>query len=341
MRLVRRLLGRPVVAFVVLGLGVFCLALSILIPSYVLPRVELMPLGEETTSVSTGPGSYFDENTLQKVGPVPMTVTTHVVGDVNAGQQTGYAVWNISTRIDTPKTLNQPDPRFAYSWNVQHVVSERHTGAIVNCCGAIPPVHIDVHSLPYPFVYLQFPYSVAKTTYDYWDSETGKAYPILFSGTTTVDGHELYRFTGTVPATTVSSADVPGQLIGLPNKPTPYHVNVTYRDDGIDILVDPTTGAPVRTTVNPITTFRLPGSTEDRLTLLAAKYTTSPASEQAVLATAISGGNQLRMLQYTLPNGLRWIGIVLVLGGIGLVILYARRSRRSSRAAATTAAVAT
>jgi hypothetical protein len=252
-----------------------------------------------------------------------------VVGDVAAGVATGYAVWNISTRIDTPDTLPLPDPRSAYTWTVQRVVSNRHTGALVNCCGVDPSARADIGHLPYQFVDLQFPYGVQKTTYDYWDSETRSAYPVRFSGTTTVDGHELYRFRGTVPATTVGTEAVPGALIGLPNRPGMIQANVTYRDDGIEILVDPMTGAPVRTAERPVTTFRLPGSNQDRLTLMSGNFVTSPASEQAVLTTAINGGRELRLFQVTVPIGLLGAGIVLVLGGTGLVIRSARRSRRA------------
>lgn len=329
MHFVRRLLDRPLVAFGVLGIGVLSLALAPLIHFYVLPRVELMPLNEETTSVSSGTGTYFDENTLSIKGPVPITVTTHVVGDVAAGEATGYAVWNLSTRIDTPQTLSQ-DPRQAYSWQVQRVVSERHTGVIVNCCGANPPVRIDISHLPYPFVYLQFPYGVARTTYDYWNPGVGKAFPIHFAGTTTVEGHELYRFVGTVPPTVIGTQDVPGALLGMPNRPGTIQADITYRDDGVEVLVDPATGAPVRTTNHPTTTLRLPGSSQDRLTVLAVNFTTEPASEQAVLTASISGGRLLSLIGNTLPTILVWVGAVLVLAGAGLVVRVARRRKRTT-----------
>jgi hypothetical protein len=330
MRLVRRLAGSSLFALVLLGVGMFSLVLAPMIHFYVLPRVELMPLNEETTSVSSGPGTYFDANTVSVKGPVMMTLTTHVVGDVAKGKQTGYAVWDVSTRIDTPQTVRLTDPRQAYSWNLQHVVSQRHTGLLVNCCQANPPVDIDVSHLPFPFVYLQFPYGVAKTTYDFWNPELGKAFPVRFAGTTMLQGHEFYRFDGSIPATTIGTQQVPGPLIGLPNSSHLVSVNVTYREEGIKILVDPTTGAPVSTSEQPITTFRLPGSSQDRLTVLSGTFTTTPASEQAVLATAVSGGAQLRMIGTTLPVTMLWAGGVLVLAGVGLVVYAARRSRRAA-----------
>jgi hypothetical protein len=326
-RRLRRFLDRSWVGFVALGVGVFCLALAPLIRYYVLPRVELMPLDQVTTSVSAGQGSYFDPGILKLKGPVPITVTTHVVGDVAAGEATGYAVWNISTRIDTPETESYQDPRAAYSWSLQHVISQRHTGVLVNCCGANPAVGIDVNHLPFPFVYLQFPYGVAKTTYDYWNPGLGNVFPIHFTGTTTVQGHELYRFTGTVPPTKIGAQSVPGFLIGLPNRSGMLQADVTYRDDGVEILVDPATGAPVRTSDHTVTTLRLPGSTEDRLTLLAANFSTEPASEQAVLTTAVNGGRELRLIGDTVPIGALCVGGVLVLAGAGLLVRSARRAR--------------
>src|SRR5207248_398378 len=157
MRLIRRLLGHPVTGFIVLGVGVFSLALVPLIHWYLVPRLELTPLGEETTSVSTGPGTYFDANTLSVRGPVTMTVTTHIVGDVAAGQATGYAVWNISTTVDTPDSLPLHDPRFSLDWILQRWVADRRTNQPVNCCGVDPKFDSNIH-LPFPFVYLQFPF---------------------------------------------------------------------------------------------------------------------------------------------------------------------------------------
>jgi hypothetical protein len=323
-----RFLGHSPVAFLVLGIGVFNLALAALLHYYVLPRVALMPLDVHMTSVSSGTGSYFDQTTLTVKGPVTMTLTTHVVGDVAAGEATGHAVWNISTRVDTPDTAALPDPRSAYNWTLQRVVSERHSGAIVNCCGAKPPVDLDAHNTRYPFVYLQFPFNAAKTTYDYWNPQLGKVFPVRFAGTTTMDGHELYRFTGTVPATKIGAQQVPGALIGLPDQPGLLDVDVTYRDDGVELVVDPTTGAPVRTSQHVATTFRQPGSTVDRLTVLSADVTTTEASQEAVLKTAIDGGRQLRLLGETLPAGMLWVGAVLTLAGAGLAVRSARRPNR-------------
>lgn len=56
--------------FVVLGIGVFSLALAALIHNYALPRVELMPLGEQTTS-----GAAFVLLALIGSAAPPLTVS--------------------------------------------------------------------------------------------------------------------------------------------------------------------------------------------------------------------------------------------------------------------------
>ncbi|MEC3980077.1 DUF3068 domain-containing protein [Amycolatopsis sp. H20-H5] len=316
----RRLLGHPRTGFVVLGLGVLWLAFVPLLRWYVVPRVELTPIAVNTTTVSSGPGTYFDSTTLTTKGPVTMTATSHVISDSAEGEETGYAVWNISTTVDTPETLRRHDPRASLGWTLQRWVGDRRTDLPVHCCGESPVFTGNV--------YLKFPFGVTKGSYDYWNSAAGKAFPIHFTGIETIEGHQFYRFDGTVPPTRIGTRQIPGRLLGEPNVPGLVTAQQYYSDADTEILVDPMSGIPVGGTQHPLTTFRLPGSTTDRLTVLSATFTTQPASERALLAQIDSTDRQLRLIQDVLPvNALRLGGTQLLLG-VALLVRTARRARK-------------
>lgn len=313
--------ARPAAGFIVLGAGVLLLALVPLLHWYVLPRVEVLPLDENATSVSTGQGRYFDSAKLQLAGPVPLTITTHVIGDVAAGRASGYAVWNISTTVDTPDTLRKQDPRQSLDWTLERWVGNRSTDQPVNCCGASTRFTGDA--------YVKFPFDVTRTTYDYWNPKAKNAYPVRYAGTVDVDGLLLYRFTGTVPATKIGTVQVPGHLVGLTTN-SAVTVDEYYRDVGTEVDVDPTSGIPVVTAQHPVTTFRLPGSGVDRLTVLDAHFTTDRASKDALVALVRSTDDKLRLVRHTLPvAGLVGGSVLVVLGGL-LVAAAVVRSRRSS-----------
>lgn len=321
MRLVRWLPARPATGFIVLGVGVLCLALVPLVHWYVLPRVEVLPLDENATSVSTGQGTYFDQSSLKVAGPVTLTVTTHVIGDVTAGQASGYAVWDVSTTVDTPDSLGQQDPRRSLDWTLERWVGDRSTDQPVNCCGESPHFAGDA--------YVKFPFNVGRQTYDYWNPKAKQAFPVRYTGTVEVSGLQLYRFQGTVPPTRIGSTQVPGTLVG--RKTTAMtNVDEYYQDKGTEIDVDPISGIPVVTVQHTVTTFRLPGESTDRLTLLAATFTTDRASKDSLVALVKDTDAKLRMVARTLPTAALVGGSVLVVLGIGMVVLAVLRSRRTS-----------
>lgn len=308
MRFLRGLLTHPVTGCLLLGAGVLSLAVVPLVHWYVLPRVELIPFAQDATSISTGKGDYFDANSLSLKGPVTLTVTTHVVGDAAAGQRSGDAVWNVSTTVDTPDTLKLHDPRFSLDWTLEKWVADRRTDLPVHCCGESPVFDGNV--------YLKFPFGVPDYQYDFWDPKARQAFPIRRIGVTVVDGHRLYRFDGVVPPTRIGSVQVPGALVGQPDVPGLIQVDEYYSDSDSEILVDPMSGIPVGGSQSPKTTFRLPGSATDRLTVLDATFTSEPASERTVLGLVDSTDRQLRMVQRTLP-------LMGLLGGSALAALGA------------------
>lgn len=316
---IRRILDRPRTGFLLVFAGVLLLALAPLLPWYVLPRVELSPLNINVTNVTVGSGSYFTGTGMTPT--VPITITTHIVGDVAAGEASGDAVWTMATRVDNPQTIGYDDPRLAMQFMVERMAFDRHTNQFVNCCQETP-----VHQ---GNAYLKFPFNVSKGTYQYWNPYVKKAFPIRYTGTVTMEGHQLYRFDGTIPATQIGTLSLPGSLLGMTNTTGMVAAPEYYADTGDEVLVDPLSGSPVAVTQHPVTTLRQPGGDKDVLTL--SRFTISPsaASERSTLAQAVSGDQLLVLVSSTLPIGLAVLGALVVLLGV-LQLLRARRIARQA-----------
>lgn len=311
--------------FVLLGLGVLLLALVPLVDLYVLPRVELVPMDQQATVVSTGVGTYLDRNSLELKGPVPLTATTHVVGDVAAGQASGNAVWNVSTVVDSPDSLPLHDPRFSIDWTLEKWVADRKTTLPVHCCGESP-----VFDQGY---YLKFPFDVQRHDYPLWNPKAKHAFPVHFTGTVNVRGHEFYRFDGTVPPTKIGEHDVPGQLVGLPRDKGMVHVDEYYADSDSQLLVDPRSGIPLGGSQHPHDTLRLPGDEKDRLTVLDTTFSTVPDAERSTFDLVTDTDGKLAVLQDTLPPVGLFGGSALTGLGLLLTLLLAIRARRATPAA--------
>lgn len=311
--------------FVLLGQGVLLLALVPLVNFYVLPRVEVVPQDQQVTVVSTGVGSYLDRNSLEMKGPVPLTVTTHVVADVAAGQASGNAVWNVSTVVDSPDSLPLHDPRFSVDWTLEKWVADRHTGLPVHCCGESP-----VFDQGY---YLKFPFGVQKHDYQLWNPKAKHAFPVHYTGTINVEGHDFYRFDGTVPPTKIAEHDVPGQLVGLPRDKGMVHVDEYYADSDSQLLVDPRTGVPLGGSQHPHDTLRTPGDDTDRLTVLDSVFTATPDTEHTTLGLIVDNDKKLAVLQDTLPPVGLFGGSALLGLGLLLTLFLAIRDRRAAAAA--------
>src|SRR5262245_15064742 len=119
-RRLQRMSRHPRTGFLVVVLGAFCLALAPLLRWYVVPRLERTPLNVDTSNVTFATGSVFDGTGMK--GPTRFTITTHLVGDVDAGQPAGVAVWDMSTQVDTPDTVGFHDPRLSMSWLTERLV---------------------------------------------------------------------------------------------------------------------------------------------------------------------------------------------------------------------------
>ncbi|MEU0844416.1 DUF3068 domain-containing protein [Streptomyces sp. NPDC005962] len=315
-----------------LGLGVFLLVLAPLLAWYVEPRAKRTPIDTDVTTVFTGPGSYFDTDAVKERRDQRLTITRRVLGDVHDSDRTGRAVWDVSTTVDTPRTLPLRDPRRAFQWKTERWVTDRRTNAPVHCCGESPGAFQGD-------AYLKFPFDVKKRTYRWWDSTLGDTVPLRFAGTAKIQGYEGYRFTGTVRPTRTGTRQVPGQLVGR-GKQGQVQAEEWYANTGIELVADRRTGRIIFAGISPKVTLRAPGGNRDRVTLLRGEgLEFTPATQRGQVKLARDDNRRLKLVGETAPLAAGIAGAVLTVAGAVLMV-RGRRARVSDTARSDEASVA-
>lgn len=303
-------------SLILLGLGTFLLVLAPMLAWYVTPRAAVNPIGIDTTAVYTGTGSYFDTDEIETVPDKRITVTQRVRGNVKDSERSGRAVWDVTTTVDTDKSLPADDPHDALEFFLNRWVTNRSTNQPVHCCKENPYFEGDA--------YLKFPFDVHKRSYQWWDNSLGDTVTLHYAGTKKIQGYRGYRFTGTVAPAKTGTRLVPGTIVKQPKRPQVL-AEEWYSNHGIELVVDQRTGRVLYAQVGPRRTLRAPGSKKDAVVLLDARklgFTTDTQKEQVDLAKKESG--QLRMVSETLPIGAAVAGFVLAVAG-GVWVARGRR----------------
>jgi hypothetical protein len=293
------------------AIAAFSFTLAPLLRFWALPLVELAPQDIDSTDVSVGTGTYLDPATGKDAGAARITITRHVVGDVAETKRTGYAVWDVATRTDTPATLTATDPRQAYSFSVARWVFDRHTNAPKACCGSDPPVVGDA--------YMKYPFDLGKHDYVVWDATGMQSYVAHFDGTEKVDGHLLYRFVGAMPAVRIGSISVPRNVVGLTGSDF-VAADEYYANPREVTLVDPVTGSPIEGSSHLHVTLRPPGGSTDAVVALDVDVSSDPATIATTSHRAARDDSRLAFVSTTGPLASLGLGTAAVLTGVAAAV---------------------
>ncbi|MFC9846430.1 DUF3068 domain-containing protein [Streptomyces sp. NPDC060223] len=300
------------VSLILLGLGTFLLVLAPLLAWYVKPHAAVNPIDIDQTAVYTGTGSVFDVDKVETVPDQKITVTQKVRGDVAASETSGNGVWDVTTTVDTDKSLPAADPHDALEFTPHRWVMDRTTNEPVHCCQEKPYIQGEA--------YLKFPFDVQKRAYRWWDNSLGATVTLNYRGTKKIQGYEGYRFTGTVPATQTGTRLVPGAIVGEPER-SQVLAEEWYANHLVELVVDQRTGRVLYAQVGPRKTLRAPGGTEDAAVLLdAEKLAFTTATQKFAVDKAEQESGQLRAVGQTLPIGAGALGLVLAAVGVVLVV---------------------
>ncbi|GGV35646.1 hypothetical protein GCM10010182_69600 [Actinomadura cremea] len=308
---------RSAAVVILAGFGVFLLVTGVLVREYVAPALVRAPTDlYKVQSLRAENAAYFDAGKLQVRTGASVVATATVRGDVEAS--TGdIAVWDMTTVIQ--------DPRRNYLIDVatRRLAFDRRTGELADCCGAA--VQGDT-SVTQSGIGVFWPMDVERRTYQMFDVQTRRAWPVAFKGVEEVGGVEAYRFEMHVPSTKVPGdvPAVPAGLLGLDGDGA-VPVDRYYQGDSV-IWVDPRTGAPVDQRQKVHSTLKARSGTGS-LVVADLEMRLSPEAGNALAATANDAAAQVRLLQTIVPLGTVLLGAVLLAAGI----LLDRRGRRNRR----------
>ncbi|WP_155057900.1 DUF3068 domain-containing protein [Streptomyces blattellae] len=310
-------------SLILLGLGTFLLVLAPMLAWYVEPRAAVNPIDIDTTAVYKGTGSVFDQERVETVPDQTITITQRVRGDVAESERSGNAaVWDVTTSVDTDKSLPAADPHDALDFTPHRWVSDRRTNRPVHCCGETPYIEGEA--------YLKFPFDVQKRDYQWWDNTAGRTVTLQYRGEKKIKGYEGYRFTGTVPATRTGTRQVPGALVDQPERSQVF-AEEWYSNHGIELVVDQATGRVIYAQTGPRSTLRAPGGDEDAAVLLdSRKIAFTDETQEFAVERAKEESGLLRLVGRTLPAGTGVAGFALAAVG-GVLVVRGRKHPEPSQ----------
>lgn len=315
------------IGVVLVGIGVFLIAIAALLRFTVVPSVAKAPLspgqgnsdnGVVQTDQSGVAAKLFDPATLKERTDVPLKAIRFTRGDVPASQTDeakadDLAVYDTFQRVeDNAGVVVQADTsRFAFN---------RVTSELSNCCGAnIDGANVEMSGV----MPLKFPMFTQATTYPYFDTSLNRGVDAVYQGTEDVEGLTTYKFLVSVPPTQTGTIEVPGDLVGSPD---PSFVAPRFYANDLTLWVEPTTGAIVKGTSKQLQTLRGPDGA-DHVTIIDAVISSDPAEVTSGVDYAKTQAALISLLQTTVPLIGLILGLILLVVGILLVATGAKNKQ--------------
>lgn len=305
---------RRAVPAALIGLGAFLLALAVLLPTLVVPRLEKAPLDAYSVSIATGNGDYLNPETLEFANGEDVTATRVTRGDVEAGND-DIAVYEQTQAlqvdaIDAPLSVVR-----------EKIVLDRGSGIGVGGTGDRPN-HEEAYTVKLPF-------NTKEGSYLLHDATLGGAYPIEFVDRVDLLGTEVMEFrSGPTEPEIVREQGVPGSLLGAPDVASIFAVE-TYENLGRVVYVEPRTGAIVGGSSHPRRALRPSlGDAGEETSIFDAELVTTEESSAELLADATDAADQLNLIGRTLPIVLGLLGLLALVAGLLIPRGRGRRGRR-------------
>jgi hypothetical protein len=284
-----------------LGLGAFLLAAALAVRLFLEPALVKLPLDQTASPTADGTDvDWFDLAAGKQLRGLEADVRQQVQGDPGSeAASDDVAVWNFgSTVTSTDGTL--------LNAGTYRVCIDRRTAEAVEC----DVDHVDYDDdVSVEGLTLTFPFGTEQRDYDVFNSTTRQAFPATFAGTEEIGGLDVYRFELSIPETVIRSTDVPGALVGEPDKSS-VTADVVYSNERT-IWVEPTSGVIVTSEEHPVTVLQGPDG-QTGATILSGSFAGDEDTIAAGVKRAEDYRSQITLVRTVLP---------LVLAGLGLLAL--------------------
>lgn len=196
---------------------------------YLYDRLARVPLDQDSETSSYGPDATFSyPRSGQLVTGSDLESHRTTLAQVEASREASeqldrdVAVWLTQTRTDVPEyfsgdlSITDPEDQAPLSATRDLVAFDRHTGEVVDCCGAYTlsgepgadKIVMDgSEDTTFDGLYFKFPFDTQQRDYDFWDGTVQQALPAAYEGTEEIDGLEVFRFVQTIGPTPVPGVE--------------------------------------------------------------------------------------------------------------------------------------
>jgi hypothetical protein len=316
------------VGLVLAWLGAFLFATGIMLRAYVYHHVAVLPVDAYTVTTLHATGvTYFDPAKVATRTGLHVTATSTLRGDP-LGAQGDTAVYDTFLAV---KAADGSPIEFVQT----RLALNRHTGLLVNCCGAnvAGNTHLNESGLGF-----KFPFFAQKTTYEVFDSDVRRPVPAAYAGQETIDGMQVYKYVQVLARSQIGSRLVPQSIMGLPSRPVQIPVR-SLEATTMTFWVNPVIGAPVKVEQNTRQYLQTRDGKHTRL-VFAADFKQNPADVAAAVDRYRGQSSQLALVHGGLPVGCLAAGAVFTAAGIAAAWGGRRRGVRRAAAHTDRAAVA-
>jgi hypothetical protein len=206
---------------------------------YAVPKLAVAPIDQySVTSLEAKGATIFDSAKLAEI-TTDLSIKARTVGDVVSSEKApaNAVVWvsTNTTRSSDGVTRSQSVERAAFN---------KVSGEAVNCCDTFDESTKGerVPTSPKGLVF-KFPFWTEKKTYSMWDSTAQRTVAAKYTGTTKVQGMNVYKFVSDLPDTVTGTLDVPASVLGMTGTENVAAEN--HYQNLTTYLVEPTTGGIV------------------------------------------------------------------------------------------------
>ena len=316
---------------VAIVLGAFLLVLAALSKFYMYDRLAVVPLNQETTSISAteegADGTILDipGGLVEKQTPLKSTRT--VQGDVEMSKEASdeldrdVAVWKTFTCTDTPDfDCGSGETPLSSTYDI--VAFDRHTGEAVSWDGTRTESNGTTVRGAFEGQYFKFPFDTKKKDYKFWDGTIKQATTAKFVEEDEIEGMKVFKFEQVIEPTKTGTIQVPGDLAGV-DKPT-VTADRIYSNTRT-LYVEPTTGATIKGGESQDGYLEADGERGATTTKATLEYTEDYVADN--VEEYKSTASLLNLIQNTIPLVGTIVGLILIALG---AFLFMRGSRREN-----------
>lgn len=316
-------------------LGAFLLALAALSKFYMYDRLAVVPLNQETTSISAtaegADGTILDIAAGAVETQTPLKSTRVVQGDVELSKEASeeldadIAVWKSFVCTDRPD-FDCGSGETPLSSSYDTVAFDRHTGEAVSWDGSRAESNGQTVRGSFEGQYFKFPFGTEKKDYEFWDGTLKQATTAEYVGEDEIEGLTVYKFEQVIEPTKTGTIAVPGSLAGV-DKPTV--VADRYYSNTRTLNVEPTTGVIIRGGESQDGYLMYDGERIATTTEASLQYTDENVKN--TVDEYKSKVTLLKAIETWIPLGGLVVGLLLV--AVGFLLVLRKRSEGGDRRA--------